>query len=292
LKDQYVYWNETEKFTLPLYKDLENDVYISAALDGLSYLPLFINFKPSKRRFTFSPEQKHEGTYTIKVTLTESTGYTSVSDTFKLYVLSREYENFNPNHLWMNVTLDVNKKGDLKMNFDTTIHEHEKLELNTTNLDIFLSGMGEDNYNLTWKITEIFEREIRVKLKFDNPSCTGLFDQPDYLNVTFKNNETIRGEGAEYIHSALQNTWVEIPRQTELSVSQYKIAYVIGQIIFYFCVFVFSINALGKIFFGASMRYAIKMLQVFQINEYLPLFHVNMPTFTIFFYKTISYTNW
>lgn len=77
-----------------------------------------------------------------------------------------------------------------------------------------------------------------------------------------------------------------------MKASQYTIAFIIGQVIFYFCIVVFIINAISKILFGASMRYAVKMLQVFQINEYLPLFHVNMPTFAIFFYQTISYTNW
>lgn len=61
---------------------------------------------------------------------------------------------------------------------------------------------------------------------------------------------------------------------------------------FYFCIFVFALNALCKIFYGASMRYAIKMLQVFQINEFLPLFAVHMPTFTVFFYNTLAYSNW
>ena len=215
LEDQHVTWNTTEVYTLPLYKDMENDVYISAALDGLSYLPLFINFKPSKRRFTFTPEAKHEGTYTIKVTLTESTGYTSVFNTFKLYVISPDFELINANYMWMNATLDVNRKGDLWINFDQNLHKFEEIELNRTNTDIFLSGMGEDNYNLTWKVVEITERQIYIKLKFDNPSAIGLFDKPDYLNVTFINNETIRGEGAEYILRAQQNQWIPIYRQTE-----------------------------------------------------------------------------
>ena len=115
----------------------------------------------------------------------------------------------------MNATLEVNNKGDLWINFDQNIHKFEEIELNRTNTDIFLSGMGEDNYNLTWKVVEITERQVYIKLKFDNPSAIGLFDKPDYLNVTFINNETIRGEGAEYILRDQQNQWIPIYRQTE-----------------------------------------------------------------------------
>lgn len=125
LKDQKLAWNDTETYTLPLYKDIENDVYISAALDGLSYLPLFINFKPSKRRFTFTPEQKHVGTYTIRVTLTESTGYASVSETFQLFVIDSGYGDFNSNALWMNASVSCNEKGDAWINFSELIHNYD-----------------------------------------------------------------------------------------------------------------------------------------------------------------------
>ena len=40
------------------------------------------------------------------------------------------------------------------------------------------------------------------------------------------------------------------------------------------------------------MKYSLKFVMVYQINEYLPLFDVHLPTFLVYFYNYIAYTNW
>ena len=75
-----------------------------------------------------------------------------------------------------------------------------------------MTTKGEDNYNFTWTVTDYYEKQLKLKIKWDNPSATGLFDETDYLNVTFKSNETIRGSGAEYIWRDNINIWTEMPR--------------------------------------------------------------------------------
>jgi len=40
------------------------------------------------------------------------------------------------------------------------------------------------------------------------------------------------------------------------------------------------------------MKYSLKMVMLFQVNEYLPLMDVRLPTFALYFYEQIAYTNW
>lgn len=40
------------------------------------------------------------------------------------------------------------------------------------------------------------------------------------------------------------------------------------------------------------MRHSLKLVQLLQINELLPLFNVHLPSFLVVFYETISYSNW
>lgn len=52
------------------------------------------------------------------------------------------------------------------------------------------------------------------------------------------------------------------------------------------------LNSVAKIWKGASMRHSLKLVLLLQVNELLPLFNVNLPSFLVVFYETISYSNW
>ena len=75
LRNQVMFYNETKDYFLPRYTDMETAVHITANLQGKAYLPGFIRFNTKFRTFYFTPDEGDIGTYTIDVTLIESTGY-------------------------------------------------------------------------------------------------------------------------------------------------------------------------------------------------------------------------
>jgi len=78
-------------FKLPPWKDEDgDDVTVKASLAGLA-LPHFITFEDPT--FTFAPLQSDTGTYSIRVTLTDSGDPSrNTKETFKLAVLPSEEE--------------------------------------------------------------------------------------------------------------------------------------------------------------------------------------------------------
>ena len=61
---------------------------------------------------------------------------------------------------------------------------------------------------------------------------------------------------------------------------------------FYYVIGVLVFNAVARMVRGASMHHSLKLVQLLQINEILPLFNVHLPSFVLVFYETISYANW
>jgi len=57
-------------------------------------------------------------------------------------------------------------------------------------------------------------------------------------------------------------------------------------------IFFLVLNSVAKIWKDASMRHSLKLVLLLQVNELLPLFNVNLPSFLVVFYETISYSNW
>lgn len=55
LRNHELYIDEAIKYTLPLYKDMENDVFVKAVRYGRSHLPYFITFDESIRTFYIDP---------------------------------------------------------------------------------------------------------------------------------------------------------------------------------------------------------------------------------------------
>lgn len=55
LKDHKLYIDEAIKYTLPLYKDMENEVFVKAVRYGRSHLPYFIEFDEATRTFIIDP---------------------------------------------------------------------------------------------------------------------------------------------------------------------------------------------------------------------------------------------
>lgn len=104
IKDQVIRVNKTSKYVLPKYRDMESEVYVSASLKGLSYLPSFISFSKNRRTFTFTPDEDDVKEWEIEVTLTESTGFEQVKEYFKVTVLEPE-EIIDPDETYMNGTM-------------------------------------------------------------------------------------------------------------------------------------------------------------------------------------------
>jgi hypothetical protein len=88
LKDIELYFYEAVNYTHPLYKDMENDVFIKAVRMGQSHLPYFIEFDETTRTFIIDPEAEESliGEYEIEVTLKESTGYDSTAYNFTINI--------------------------------------------------------------------------------------------------------------------------------------------------------------------------------------------------------------
>jgi hypothetical protein len=180
----------------------------------------------------------------------------------------------------MNGTLEWDEDLQLAtLRYDTAIKNWQDIEVNDTLLSVGIIGEATDEYHIEWETVETFQNGFVFHIEFDNPSEIGLFNSPDYVQVTFRNNVTVRGIGQEYISS---NT-ISVPIDRLMTNYDYDLAFFIGEVLFYAVILIFLVNAAMKFWIGASMRHSLKLLQLLQINELLPLFNVKLPSFLLVF---------
>ena len=97
---------------------------------------------------------------------------------------------------WLNVT----DEGTLTLSFEEPLKKFNEGMFDSKLMKVFLSGDGEEkDYTVEWKVRKATDSLITIDLIFDNPSKVGLFENTDYINITFMTNNTLVSLGNKVI---------------------------------------------------------------------------------------------
>ena len=187
LKNQKLWFNETLNYTLPIYKDRENDVFVKAVLKGKSHLPYFISFNEAKRTFKVDPLQQEVliGLYEIEVVLKESTGYDQTTYFFNITI---EDVPFIPDTYMKVTTFDVSNNGTVFMAFDQNLTNWWDINIDKELLLLEIVSEATDTIKFDWVVKDQNMKNWTLQLDFDQPSSIGLFEVADQMTMTILNN--------------------------------------------------------------------------------------------------------
>ena len=153
LKNQELWFNETLEYTLPIYKDRENDVFVKAVLKGKSHLPYFISFNEGKRTFKVDPLQQEVliGLYEIEVVLKESTGYAQTTYYFNITI---EDVPFIPDTYMKVTTFEISNNGTVFLAFDQNLTNWWDINIDKELLQLEIVSEATDTIKFDWVVRD------------------------------------------------------------------------------------------------------------------------------------------
>lgn len=148
-----MYFNETLSYTLPLYKDMENDVFVKCVLKGASHLPYFIQYFESTRTIKVDPLQQRAliDEYEIEVVLKESTGYDSTTYYFNITI---EDVPFIPDTYMKISHMAVNASGEVYVEFDQQIANWWNFTIDEELIQLDIESEATDTIPFKWEAVQ------------------------------------------------------------------------------------------------------------------------------------------
>eukprot|EP00347_Sterkiella_histriomuscorum_P012798 403367187 len=230
LNNVKLYYDENKRIQLPKFlTDTGASVYISITLHDKLYLPSWIDYDSDERQIQIFPNNIQQiGEYQIDVVLTESIAFLTSTFTFTAYVIDKIYNITDSDKIaYYDTSVKVTNSGIAYITFSTKIANFANLTLSDKLMTLRIVGDAqfEDDdqiddgvaspYQFDYQFLSFNSTTIKVQLSFDNPSQISLFQEPDYLQVQFRDNKTFFGQKFEIIRNTSMIVKGAIPRLIE-----------------------------------------------------------------------------
>eukprot|EP00347_Sterkiella_histriomuscorum_P019640 403340853 len=305
LNNVKLYYDENKRIQLPKFlTDTGASVYISITLHDKLYLPSWIDYDSDERQIQIFPNNIQQiGEYQIDVVLTESIAFLTSTFTFTAYVIDKIYNITDSDKIaYYDTSVKVTNSGIAYITFSTKIANFANLTLSDKLMTLRIVGDAqfEDDdqiddgvaspYQFDYQFLSFNSTTIKVQLSFDNPSQISLFQEPDYLQVQFRDNKTFFGQKFEIIRNTSMIVKGAIPRLIEYNGDQYNSAELIGKFTIWILFGLIIVNLVAWYFLNTKMTHMLRLILVLQIFEYSPLLKLNLPSMALKGLHEITYT--